>query len=110
VSRYVNCKLQARMRVRLRRKFADKIDGVDLVGHSPGDLLDLSESEARLLIAEEWACPERRGADRVEGSRRFTRRRSDQGVEGTTLSRAEAADRNARSKVSPKASRRNKRS
>lgn len=45
------------MRVRLIKKFAEKIDGVDLTGRSVGDLLNLLPREARLLIAEEWAVP-----------------------------------------------------
>ena len=48
------------MRVRLTRKHADRIDGVDLQGREPGDLLDLSPQEAHLLMAEEWAILERR--------------------------------------------------
>ena len=45
------------MRVRLTRKFADQIDGVDLEGYRVGDVLDLPPKEARLLLAEEWARP-----------------------------------------------------
>jgi hypothetical protein len=51
------------MRVRLTRKFADRIDGVDISNCHVGDVLDLASPEARLLVAEEWAIPERRGAD-----------------------------------------------
>jgi hypothetical protein len=43
------------VRVRLTRKFADFIDGVDLRKVKSGDALDLSPEEARLLIAEGWA-------------------------------------------------------
>jgi hypothetical protein len=43
------------MRVRLKRKFADRIDDVDLKGRSVGDILDLSERDAMLLVAEGWA-------------------------------------------------------
>jgi hypothetical protein len=45
------------MRVRLIKKFADKIDGVDLSGRSVGDLLNLKPRDAKLLIAEQWAVP-----------------------------------------------------
>lgn len=45
------------MRVRLIKKFAEKIDGVDLSGRSVGDLLNLKPRDARLLIAEQWAIP-----------------------------------------------------
>jgi hypothetical protein len=45
------------MRVRLIKKLADIIDGVDLRGRSVGDLLNLKPREAKLLIAEQWAVP-----------------------------------------------------
>lgn len=52
------------MRVVLTKKLADRIDDVDLTGHTKGDVLDLPPAEARLLIAEEWAMPDRRASDR----------------------------------------------
>ena len=48
------------MRVRLTRKLAERIDGVSLEGINVGDVLDLVEREARLLIAEDWATAEER--------------------------------------------------
>jgi hypothetical protein len=51
------------MRVRLVRKFADCIDGVDLSGHRVDDVFDVPPKDARLLLAENWAIPERRVAD-----------------------------------------------
>jgi hypothetical protein len=48
------------MKVRLTRKHADRIDGIDLSSYQPGDLIELSASEARLLIAEQWGFAERR--------------------------------------------------
>ena len=56
--------VHATMRVRLTRKFADEIDGIDLKGHEVGDVLDLPEPQAHLILAEEWAMPERRAAER----------------------------------------------
>ena len=50
------------MKVRLTKKYAERIDGVDLVGRDVGDMLDLPTEKARLLVAEEWAMPDRRGA------------------------------------------------
>ena len=43
------------MRIRLTRKLADCLDGVDLSHYSVGDVLDLPRREAHLLIAEGWA-------------------------------------------------------
>ena len=41
--------------VRLIRKYADMIDGVDLEDADVGDTLDLSKRDADVLIAEGWA-------------------------------------------------------
>jgi hypothetical protein len=46
------------MRVRLIKKLADTIDGIDLAGCRVGDILDLPRRAARLLIAEQWASAE----------------------------------------------------
>jgi hypothetical protein len=43
------------MQVRLLRKLANVIDGVDLTCHEVGESFDLPAAEARLLIAEGWA-------------------------------------------------------
>ena len=51
------------MRVRLVRKLADRIDGVDLRGHEVDEVFDVSSTDARLLMAEEWAIAERRSVD-----------------------------------------------
>jgi hypothetical protein len=45
------------MLIRLTRKLADCLDGVDLSHYSVGDVLDLPTWEANLLIAEAWASP-----------------------------------------------------
>lgn len=44
--------------VRLIRKYAEMIDGVDLEHAVVGDRLDLSPRDAHVLIAEGWAEPE----------------------------------------------------
>jgi hypothetical protein len=54
------CFGMSRMRVCLIRKLSDHIDGVDLTNHDVGDVIDLPERKARLLMAEGWAHPERR--------------------------------------------------
>jgi hypothetical protein len=48
------------MKVWLTRKYAERIDGVDLSGRHVGDRIDLPQIEAELLVAEQWALPDRR--------------------------------------------------
>jgi hypothetical protein len=48
------------MKVLLTRKLAPRLDGVDLSSHEVGDVFDLPPEEARLVIAEAWAIPDRR--------------------------------------------------
>lgn len=48
------------MQVKLTRKLALELDGVDLSNNDVGEVVDLPAPEARLLIAESWAIPERR--------------------------------------------------
>jgi len=43
------------MRVRLTRRLAESIDGIDLSRRSVGDLIDLSQPDAKVLMAEGWA-------------------------------------------------------
>jgi len=43
------------MWVRLTRRLADYIDGVDVSRRSVGDLLDLPTHDAEMLVAEGWA-------------------------------------------------------
>jgi hypothetical protein len=62
------------MRVRLIRKLADMIDGVDLRPYETGDIFEIPAPEARLLVAEQWAIPERRAVDRGEPPRQFMSR------------------------------------
>jgi hypothetical protein len=45
------------MQVRLTRKLAETIDGVDLSRRVVGDVLDLPQREAQMLLAEGWASP-----------------------------------------------------
>lgn len=62
------------MRVRLTKKYADEIDGVSLRGCQVGDTLALPREKACLVLAEEWAMPERRGEDRAPSIPRKRRR------------------------------------
>lgn len=50
------------MRIRLTRKYADLIDGVDLSKCKVGDVVDLPDREAELLIAEGWAAAKSRNS------------------------------------------------
>ena len=43
------------LRVRLIRKLAERVNGVDLSKVHVGDALDLPSRDARILIAEGWA-------------------------------------------------------
>jgi hypothetical protein len=52
-----------RMHVRLKRKLAEKIDGIDLSNQKVGDVFDLPDGKARMLVAEGWAVLERRSHD-----------------------------------------------
>lgn len=55
------------MKVRLTRKLAELINGVDLSQVHAGDTLELTERDARTLIAEGWAVyvPGEKGRDRA---------------------------------------------
>jgi hypothetical protein len=48
------------MWIRLVRKLAEVLDGIDVSNYAEGDALDLPRAEAELLIAERWAVPLRR--------------------------------------------------
>jgi len=45
-------------RIRLTRKLAEAIDGVDLRGWTVGEVREIPEHDARYLIAEGWAQPD----------------------------------------------------
>jgi hypothetical protein len=49
-------------RVRLIRKYAQRINGIDLSSVNTGDEIDLSPRDAEMLIAEGWAAPVAPGA------------------------------------------------
>ena len=46
------------MKVRLVRKLADCLDGIDVTDYEVGDVLDLALADAILLVAEGWAARE----------------------------------------------------
>jgi hypothetical protein len=55
------------MRVRLVRKLADRVDGIDLTHCDVGEVIELPEPDGRLIIAERWGEFARRQADLVNG-------------------------------------------
>src|SRR5690349_7855426 len=61
------------MKVRLIRKLADQLDGVNVSQQRVGDVLDLRPEQARVLVAEGWATSNERrqtSAARSFGDRR----------------------------------------
>lgn len=62
------------MKVRLTRKFSNKLNGIDLTEAQKGDTLDLSPRDAEILLAEGWAeaaNPERdKATDRPRRARK----------------------------------------
>src|SRR4051812_2325393 len=68
-------------KVVLTRKLADLIDGIDIASYCVGDVLELSPSAARLLVAEKWAIPDRRRYD--DGARVIERRKARPSVSAT---------------------------
>lgn len=55
------------MRIRLTRKFAQVIDGIDLSRRRVGDVIDLPVNDARTLIAEGWAAADEESRARSAG-------------------------------------------
>jgi hypothetical protein len=45
------------VQVRLTKKLAEAIDGIDLSDRRVGDVVDLSRHDAEILLAEGWASP-----------------------------------------------------
>jgi hypothetical protein len=48
---------QVTVYIRLTKKFADYLDGVDVTQYTEGDLIELDDRIAWLLVAEGWAEP-----------------------------------------------------
>jgi hypothetical protein len=47
------------LKLRLTRKLAEELDGIDLSRAQQGELIEATEHDAALLIAEGWAVPAR---------------------------------------------------
>jgi hypothetical protein len=56
------------MRVRIVRKLADRVDGIDLTNHGVGEVIELPEMDGRLIVAERWGEFARREADLEDDS------------------------------------------
>ena len=65
-------------KVRLTRKFADRLDGVDLSKARSGEQIEVTEHEAELLIAEGWAVRVDDKATAHDNSNRRRRRKSEE--------------------------------
>jgi hypothetical protein len=61
------------MKVRLTRKLADAIDGVDLTGRRVNEVFDLPSRQAALLFAEGWAGYDRRDQNDRRGLHEATK-------------------------------------
>jgi hypothetical protein len=83
------------MRVRLIKKLAEMIDGVDLSAHQAGDLIELAPPDASLLLAEGWAVQ--------AGSHPATHKRQyvSAAPHFTAMPSAQAADRRRASTARP---------
>lgn len=58
------------VKVRLTRKLAQMINGIDLSQNTTGDAIELTPREAEILIAEGWAEPVGSADDREQLPRR----------------------------------------
>ena len=69
------------MKVRLTRKLAQLVDGIDLSSAREGDTLELSVDQAKMIVAEGWAVPvsDWGGAERDRASERTDRKRRPPG-------------------------------
>jgi hypothetical protein len=69
------------MRVRLIRLLAHRLDGIDVSSHHVGDVVDLPQHDAEILVAEGWAsatnleCHDARDRQRAHASD-WSRRRA----------------------------------
>ena len=63
------------IRVRLTRKFAQILNGIDLSRTKAGEEIELTRREADLLIAEGWASPLDVADDKPKRRSRKSRRR-----------------------------------
>lgn len=65
-------------KVRLTRKFADMINGIDLSRAQTGEEMLVSARDAAILVAEGWAVPIPKADDKARKSRKAARRLRDE--------------------------------
>ena len=65
-------------KIRLTRKLAERLDGVDLSSVREGEQIEVTPHEAELLIAEGWAVPSEHAAIAHDKPARRRRRKSTQ--------------------------------
>jgi len=83
------------VRVRLIKKLAECLDGVDLARCHVGDALNLSAHDAQLLIAEQWATPaERRHTKMGRSGNERRRGTADDHSERSSIRQPKTSDRN----------------
>jgi hypothetical protein len=63
------------LKIRLTKRFAEVLNGVDLSRCQLGDVLDVSPKDAGILLAEGWAQPVA-DAEMLEERRKENRRKS----------------------------------
>ena len=64
------------VKVRLTRKFAEAIDGIDLSRANAGEEILVSSRDAEVLIAEGWAAPLAEAHDKPPRRRRGRRKKN----------------------------------
>jgi hypothetical protein len=68
------------VKVILTRKLARVLNGIDLTACNEGDIMEMGNQDARLLIAEGWAVPlMKEGPIAHDRSRRRIRKSGDDG-------------------------------
>jgi hypothetical protein len=65
-------------KVRLTRKFANMINGIDLSRARTGEEMLVSARDAEILVAEGWAVPIHKADDKPRKSRKAARRSADE--------------------------------
>lgn len=68
------------MKIRLIKKFAQFVNGIDLSAVNEGEVLELSNREATLLVLEGWATPISDSAPRARADDKPRRSRTPKSI------------------------------